>query len=197
MKSATKSAPRFRVGEWASYAFGDGRILGQIVEDRGLLGYRGRRLYDVRIGWNQPDPRTTQVPEAALEAAPDEILPAEVARKRGFSTHNWPRLEFNFRYIRQGKTNTWAALPELRHVAEGENGSGVLGSAAVLWKREPGGDMDIANLTVLLEYDPRLRDPRDHPGLLQALGEEARRLADERFKDRHRKAVIERDSDHH
>src|SRR4051812_31105144 len=115
MKSATKSPPRFRVGDWVSYAFGDGRILGQIVEDRGLLAYRGRRLYGIRIDRSQPYPRTTETPEEELEPAPAEILDAEVARQKGFHTDNWPRLEFNFRYIRKDKTNTWTAMPELRH----------------------------------------------------------------------------------
>jgi hypothetical protein len=180
MKSVTKSVPRwFRVGEWVSYAFGEGRILGQIVEDRGLLGYRGRRLHGVRMGWNQLDPRTTEVPEANLEPAPEEVLPAKVALQRGFFTEYWPRLEFEFRYIRKDKSNTWTAMPEFCHVLKGENGIGAKGYATVLWKPEAVGDENGANVSVLLEYDPRLRDPRDHPGLWRAMREEARRVADE------------------
>src|SRR4051794_16715286 len=86
MKPVTKPAPRFRVGEWVSYTFGLGRGLGQIVEDRGLLGYQGRRLYGIRIDRGQPYPRTTERPEEDLEPAPDEILAAEVARQKGFYT---------------------------------------------------------------------------------------------------------------
>ena len=193
MRSATQSKPKFRVSQWVTYQYIMTRVLGQIIEDRGPLGYRGRRLYDLRTGWNPPDPDTTTVREEEMEPAPDEILTPEAAEQRGISTHNWRRLEFNFRYIRQDKTNTWTALPELRHVAEGERGSGVLGTAVVLWDREPDGDKDVANITVVLEYDPRLRDVRDQPGLLRTLTEQARKLADESFLRRQRKAVIERD----
>jgi hypothetical protein len=192
MKSATKSPPRFRVGDWVSYASGDGRILGQIVEDRGLLGFRGSRLYGIRLDRSQPYPRTTAHPEADLEPAPDEILDAEVVRQKGFRTDNWPCVEFNFRYIRKGKTNAWTAMAELRHLVEGEDGNVRTGYATVLTKWDPTGDKNVADITVWLAYDPRLRDPRDHPSLWQALREEARRLADERFQDRHRKAMIER-----
>jgi hypothetical protein len=193
VRSATQSKPKFRVSEWVTYRYITARILGQIVQDRGLLGYRGRRLYELRTGWNPSDPDTTTVPEEELERAPAEILSPEAAKERGISTHNWRRLEFNFRYIRQNNTNVWTALPELRHLAEGEHGSGVLGTAVVLWDREPEGDKNVANITVVLEYDPRLRDARDQPGLLRALTEQAQKLADESFLRRQRKAVIERD----
>jgi hypothetical protein len=133
------------------------------------------------------------ISEEELESAPEEILPAQVARERGFPTYTWPCVEFNFRYIRKGKTNTWTAMPEMRHVAESENGYGNSDSSIVLWRPEVESDKHAVNVRILQEYDPRLRDPRDQPGLLQALTEEARRRADERFKDRHRKAVIERD----
>jgi hypothetical protein len=192
MRSATRSKPKFRVGQWATYQYIMTRVLGQIIKDRGHLGYRDRRLYDLRNGWNPSDPDTTTAPEEDLEPAPAEILTPEAAKERGISTHNWRRLEFNFRYIRQDKTNNWTALPELRHVAEGEHGSGVLGTAVVLLDREPEGDKNVANITVVLEYDPRLRDARDQPGLLRALTEQARKMADESFLRRQRKAVIER-----
>ena len=194
MKTATKSVPRFRVGDWVSYEFGEARVLGQIVEDRGFLGYGGRRLYDIQIDRSQPYPRITVHPEEILEPAPEEVASLGRSRCRKDSIRTtgraWNLTSGIFARVRR---TIGRRLPELRHVADGENNNGYLGYAFVQWKWEPGGDKDVATATVLLEYDPRLRDPRDQPGLLQTLTEQARRLADERFKDRHRKAVIERD----
>jgi hypothetical protein len=193
MSSATKSKPKFRVGEWVSYLYLTHRVLGQIIEDRELIGYRGRRLYDVRLDHSQPYPDTTTVAEEDLERAPADLLSGEEAIRRGFTTDNWPRQEFAVRYIRKGKTNLWTATLEVGRVVEGAHVSGVMGSSSARWESPSPGDEVIQFVTVLLEYDPRLRDVRADPVLWPAMVEEVQRLADRDFQSEHRKAVIERD----
>jgi hypothetical protein len=193
MRSATKSKPRFRVGEWVSYRYITARVLAQIIEDRGLLGYRGRRLYEVRLDRIQPYPSTTPVPEEDMEKAPADLLTGEAARQHGFSTDNWPRQEFAIKYIRKGKTNHWTARLEIGRVLEGAYVSGVMGSSTARWESEsPDGGM-VEIVTVLLEYDPRFRDVRADPVIWPAMVEEAQRLADRSFQYQHPKAVIERE----
>jgi hypothetical protein len=193
MSSATKSKPKFRVGEWVSYLYLTHRVLGQIIEDLDLIGYRGRRLYHVRLDRSQPYPETTTVAEQDLERAPADLLSAEEARRRGFTTDNWPRQEFAINYLRKGKTNHWTATLRVGRVVEGAHVSGVMGYSSARWESPSPGDEVIKIVTVLLEYDPRLRDVRADPVLWPAMAEEARRLADRYFQSEHRKAVIERD----
>jgi hypothetical protein len=193
MSSATKSKPKFRVGEWVSYLYLTHRVLAQIIEDLGPIGYRGRRLYELRIDRSQPEPRTTDSPEEELERAPAELLSGEEASRRGFTTDNWPRQEIAIRYVRKGKTNHWTATLEGGRVVEGAPISGVMGFSRPRWDPEPPGGDEFEIATVLLEYDPRIRDVRADPVRWPAMVEEAQRLADRSFKFEHRKAVIERD----
>jgi hypothetical protein len=44
-------------------------VLAQVVEDRGPIGYRGRRLYGVRLDFALGESTTFEVPEEDLEAA--------------------------------------------------------------------------------------------------------------------------------
>lgn len=44
----TRSIP-LRVGDRVSFVFGGRRVRGTIIEDRGNIGYQGRRLYAVRL----------------------------------------------------------------------------------------------------------------------------------------------------
>ncbi len=194
MRPATKSKPRFRVGDWVSYRRLTHRLIAQIIEDRGLLGRHSRRLYDVRIDRSQPDPRTTTVAEEDMEKAPANFLPAEEARQQGFSTDNWPCQEFDIKYTSKGRTNIWSATLEVGRVIEGMNGaSGVVGLSKGRWQSESPGDEIVEIVTVLLEFDPRFRDVRADPVIWPAMVEEALMLADRSFKYQHPKAVIERD----
>jgi hypothetical protein len=194
MRTATKSKPRFRVGDWVSYRSITHRKLAQIIEDRGLLGLRGRRLYDVRLDRCEPYPETTTVVEEDMEKAPADFLPAEEAKQQGFSTDNWPCQEFDIRYTRKGKTNTWSATLEVGRVIEGRHGaSGVIASSPSSWESKSPGSERFGTVTVLVEFDPRPRDPRANPVIWPAMVEEAQRLADRSFKYQHPKAVIERD----
>jgi hypothetical protein len=193
MNSATKSKPQFRVGDWVSYQYLTARVMAQIIEDRGHLGYRGRRLYDLRIDRSQPDPRLTSSGEEELEKAPAELLTADEARRRGFATSNWPRQEFAIRYTRKGKTNHWTVKLEIGQVREGAYVSGVVSSSRAGWEAGVSTDETVIIVTVLLEYDPRFRDVRSDPVFWPAMVEEARMLADQSFKRQHAKAVIERE----
>ena len=193
MKSATKSAPRFRVGDWVMIPFGLQRVIVEIVEDRGPIGYKGRRLYGVRFNRSRTNSRTTEVPEEELELPPKEILTPEAALERGITTGDWPRLEFDFRYIRCGKADTWMAMPEFCRGLEGDDGSRAFGYVDEWWKPRAGRNENAASVIIDQEFDPRLQDPRDRPELWRAMREEARKFADKLFKEKHRKAVIERD----
>ena len=123
MGSLTKSQPRFRTGDWVSFLYGTRRLIVQVIEDRGPIGLRGRRLYGVRLDNDQEEPSTSEIPEDDLRAG-TEILPAQVARERGFSTQNWPRLGFEIKYIRKGKTNKWVATVEPGDQIRGVTGQG-------------------------------------------------------------------------
>ncbi len=69
MGSSTKSAPKFRVGDWVSLLYGPQRVLAEVVEDRGPLGVRGGRLYRIRPNLDHEESATFEVPEDDLEAA--------------------------------------------------------------------------------------------------------------------------------
>ena len=69
MSSAARPVPRFQVGDWVSFLYGPRQVLAQIVEDRGLLGMKGRRLYRVRLEPEQGETSTFEVPEETLEIA--------------------------------------------------------------------------------------------------------------------------------
>ncbi len=68
MHVTDKTPGKFRVGDRVRLLHGfDGQI-GEVVEDRGAIGFRGRRLYAVKL---QPDPwneMTMEVAEESLEA---------------------------------------------------------------------------------------------------------------------------------
>lgn len=70
MSSAARPTPRFRVGDWVSLLYGPRRVRAQIIEDRGLLGMKGRRLYRIRLESEQGEESTAfEVPEEGLEPA--------------------------------------------------------------------------------------------------------------------------------
>lgn len=47
-KTNLKAKPKFKVGDWVSIINGPHRLLAVIVEDRGPLGVKGRRIYGLR-----------------------------------------------------------------------------------------------------------------------------------------------------
>lgn len=64
----TKRA-RLRVGDRVSFQFGLDRVVGTIIEDRGNIGFRGRRLLRVRVPRSDTDDLVTEVPADKLSAA--------------------------------------------------------------------------------------------------------------------------------
>jgi hypothetical protein len=58
---------KIEVGEWVLLAFGEDPLEAQVVEDRGNLGYKGRRLLRVAVPMEDDDePVEFEVPEADL-----------------------------------------------------------------------------------------------------------------------------------
>jgi hypothetical protein len=49
MRKPKEPKPRCRVGDWVSFLYGAGRAVALIIEDRGPIGVKGRRLYTVRV----------------------------------------------------------------------------------------------------------------------------------------------------
>jgi hypothetical protein len=60
----------FHVGDEVTFLYGNGRVRGTIVEDRGCLGRGGRRLYGIRF---EPNPEDY----AYTEMGDDELSPAK------------------------------------------------------------------------------------------------------------------------
>ena len=49
MSSVKKEPARFHIGDWVKFDYGPKKVSAMIVEDRGLLGIQGRRLYRVQL----------------------------------------------------------------------------------------------------------------------------------------------------
>ena len=107
MGTATTLVPRFHTGDRVTIPTGFRRAVAQVVEDRGLVGSKGRRIFQVQIDQNE-NGTTTEVPEAELQNPPD-ITTAETARQNGFSTEHWPRQGFHASYSRSKDASVWNA----------------------------------------------------------------------------------------
>lgn len=65
---------RFRVGDRVRILHGFRGVIAEVVEDRGPIGVRGRRLYGVKFRVDEWNEHTTELPEESLEpveAGPD------------------------------------------------------------------------------------------------------------------------------
>jgi hypothetical protein len=79
---ATKtSKPRFKVGDWVSFPFVIRKVFAQIIEDRGPLGFKGRRIYRIRLDREATEPDLFEMPEDEMETAP---LPDKAAMVKYF-----------------------------------------------------------------------------------------------------------------
>lgn len=65
----SKNTPRFKVGDRIRFAMGVRRASGVIVEDRGLIGVGGRRLYSIRMRVVASDDLVFELPEDDLRSA--------------------------------------------------------------------------------------------------------------------------------
>jgi hypothetical protein len=66
------SQPLFQKGDLVSFLFGSGRANGKVVEDRGCLGVRGRRLYRIRFHINPGEESYIEMPEEELTSGKEE-----------------------------------------------------------------------------------------------------------------------------
>ncbi len=62
-------APAFKIGDRVIVRFGPGTSCGTVVEDRGLIGAGGRRLYRVKVDFDPPNVTFTELPEDDLTLA--------------------------------------------------------------------------------------------------------------------------------
>jgi len=67
-RSKKPGKPTPGVGSRVSFVFGGRRVRGTIIEDRGNIGYKGRRLFTVRLKrW--PEDIVLELPAEELKAA--------------------------------------------------------------------------------------------------------------------------------
>src|SRR5208337_1862944 len=109
--------PRFHIGDWVKFDYGPKKVSAMIVEDRGLLGIQGRRLYRVQLDKELGEASTFEVPENELET---ELPPV--------------RLSYEVKYIRPDNTNVWHASTRKEvHPAEARAGVEKNGHADSNW----------------------------------------------------------------
>ena len=65
----TGPPPRYRIGDKVKFMYGQIPVVGEITEDRGLLGVKGERVYGLRYALPESDPTYGEVPEGELEPA--------------------------------------------------------------------------------------------------------------------------------
>jgi hypothetical protein len=70
--------PAFQVGDWVRFQYGVQQVPGVIIEDRGLLGFGGCRLYHVNVPIDPDEPMLCLVDEDQMEpgeppGAPDPV----------------------------------------------------------------------------------------------------------------------------
>jgi hypothetical protein len=63
-----KTPGKFRVGDRVRMLHGFRGVIAEIIEDRGRIGARGRRLYTVKFRLDEWNEETTELPEESLEA---------------------------------------------------------------------------------------------------------------------------------
>ncbi|MGZ3415662.1 MAG: hypothetical protein ACXVAT_17725 [Isosphaeraceae bacterium] len=102
MSSVKKEPPRFHIGDWVKFDYGPKKVSAMIVEDRGLLGIQGRRLYRVQLDKELGEASTFEVPENELETEPPPV-----------------RLSYEVKYIRPDNTNVWHASTRKERVLKG------------------------------------------------------------------------------
>jgi hypothetical protein len=98
------------------------------------------------------------------------------------------RLLFRVHYFRNGDTNNWAATVKQGPLYRGVTTKGAVSYTTAQYAGETEKDQKFADVTVLVELDPRFDNP---DSLREMLAEQARIAADEMFKSHHADAVIE------
>ncbi len=72
MNSTKKKSSSFHLGDKVLIEMGRRTFTGEIVEDRGFLGVRGKHLFRVQVPMEPYDPMTMEVTEDEMKAAPAE-----------------------------------------------------------------------------------------------------------------------------
>jgi hypothetical protein len=65
-KSDTKAV--FKVGDWVTFPYGTMNVHARIIEDRGRIGHKGRRLYRIEIPFVDGEPSRFEMPEEDMTA---------------------------------------------------------------------------------------------------------------------------------
>jgi hypothetical protein len=180
VSSVSSQPPLFHPGDWVSFAFGPkNRMLARILEDRGPLGVRGRRLYRV-----QP-PQDALGESSPFEMPEDELEPAAPP----------VRQEYTVQYFRQKGADTWRAKTWIGEIHWGVKAKGAISYTTALWEGQSTDDLNSATVTVLLEVDPSSNDPTvDVPSdVRNEMIAQARVMADEMFRSRHPRARVVHD----
>jgi hypothetical protein len=69
MSSIKSQGPRFRTGDWVAFQYGPRKVSAKVLEDRGILGALGQRLYRVQLDEKLGDASAFEVPEDELDTA--------------------------------------------------------------------------------------------------------------------------------
>ena len=85
--SVSSRAPSFKVGDRVKVPFGFGKATGIVVEDRGAIGIRGRRLFQVEIPMDPYEPMALDLPEEEIEPADERVDEIEAARIAEYLIH--------------------------------------------------------------------------------------------------------------
>jgi hypothetical protein len=69
VRKTNEPKPLFKVGDWVSLQLPLGEALAQIIEDRGPIGVKGRRLYRLSVPRELNEPDMFELAEVALKPA--------------------------------------------------------------------------------------------------------------------------------
>jgi hypothetical protein len=77
MSKTKKTNPCFKVGDWVTFPYGTRNAIAQVIEDRGPIGVRGRRLYRIEIQFEDREPARFEMPEEEMKgtAPPQKAAP--------------------------------------------------------------------------------------------------------------------------
>jgi hypothetical protein len=174
--SRVKHQPaRFRVGTWVSLLYGPRTVLAQVVEDRGPIGWRGRRLYGIRIDQGLGEPVTLEMPEEELQPASED----EVDRWRSqgsVATHQtvtynesekdeygMPKVWYHYLVVARPGSQPGSAVASVISLSKARANGSAQGPSHVVSVPDGGPD---AALAKAVEYLDDL-----HPGLEKVIGE--------------------------
>jgi hypothetical protein len=69
MNRKNGSKPIFKVGDWVSFPYGTRIAVARVIEDRGNIGVRGRRLLRIELAHSEGEPSRFEMPEEELSEA--------------------------------------------------------------------------------------------------------------------------------